>query len=361
MQAEKKHHSNNVLYIDDLFEEQIKGLEIIAAETGFEIVGVNNVADGLNFLASNESKVDAVILDYKFPSNEMQGIEALEIIKEKYELLPVIMLTAFDENDDKEKIKECLSKGAFNYVGKLKLDRVYLFRQLQTAVQKYHLLKDSAEHQKLKDEYKLRVPVYEWMLQVTEMVIKNILKDKLMFTPVFEKRVKAFNSFVKKIELKEREEGKINEPFIRITDLAAMRIIFYNSADLVTAVRALQESNDFLNYKDGEKVVGDDKKLSYGYRAVHFDLKLNSEKRMRLEEYQMLNNIACEVQLKTIFAHSWSNVHHSIVYKENGEQQLDEIQQQQLQDDFEKTAKVLESVEEEITKLCEEYFPGKER
>ena len=61
----------------------------------------------------NQEKIDCVLLDMKIPG--MNGIEILQQLKEKNKELPVMMMTAYGEQD---LIDEALSLGASNYFTK---------------------------------------------------------------------------------------------------------------------------------------------------------------------------------------------------------------------------------------------------
>lgn len=133
-------YNRNVLYIDDHSSEYLDTLEKAAQSTGFNLFSADNVLDGLKFLQDYGTVIDAVILDLSFPKSEMQGTEALQKIKKKYEHLPVIMLTDSDTAADLERVVECMKLGAYNYVGKKTLNPVYLFQLVENAVQQSRLV-----------------------------------------------------------------------------------------------------------------------------------------------------------------------------------------------------------------------------
>ncbi|MBL0335646.1 MAG: response regulator [Chitinophagaceae bacterium] len=70
----------------------------------------DNVLDGLEFLNTYSETVSAVILDISFPKGEMQGIEALQKIKQIQPHLPVIMLTDRDAAEDIDRVVECMKR-----------------------------------------------------------------------------------------------------------------------------------------------------------------------------------------------------------------------------------------------------------
>jgi len=124
-----------ILFIDDHSRNYMPALQPVAEATGFELYATNNVLDGLEFLKAYTETVSAVILDISFPKGEMQGIEALQKIKQIQPHLPVIMLTDRDSAEDIDRVVECMKKGAYNYVGKRSLNPVYLFQVVDAAVQ----------------------------------------------------------------------------------------------------------------------------------------------------------------------------------------------------------------------------------
>lgn len=89
-----------VLFIDDHSSNYLPSLEPVASEAGFDVYATDNVLDGLEFINTYPETVNAVLLDINFPNGEMQGIEALQKIKQLQPFLPVIMLTDRDSSED---------------------------------------------------------------------------------------------------------------------------------------------------------------------------------------------------------------------------------------------------------------------
>tara|TARA_B100000963_G_scaffold361435_1_gene396785 strand:- start:71840 stop:73393 length:1554 start_codon:yes stop_codon:yes gene_type:complete len=83
-----------VLWTDD--EIDLLTPHIIFLENkGFKIIKSNSGNDAISILDNN--KIDIIILDENMPG--LGGIETLEIIKQKYPILPVVMLTKNEEED----------------------------------------------------------------------------------------------------------------------------------------------------------------------------------------------------------------------------------------------------------------------
>lgn len=347
---------HTILLIDDSYTKFIDGLSAVGKSYGFSIQAFASVREGIEFLNKNQNSVSAVLLDLSFTPNNFEGLAALQEIKKSNSLIPVLMLTGNQSEKDMTMAVECMKEGAFNYVVKTNFDPVSLFQMLKVAIAQYNESTERARHSTLKEEYRNRYSAYEKMIYTTEMILSNMLKDKLMFPPTFEGRVKEFKSFYEKVKQKEQKEGFITDPFKRFTDIGGIRVIVYDAADLQKAIDILKKANDFVDAKTGNKQLADDKSQTYGYRAVHFDVKLNDE-RLHFEEYKTLSDIPCEVQFKTIFAHSWSKVYHALSYKQTEGMNLTKNEQEQLGEDFKKAAKSLESIEREITSLCAKYHP----
>lgn len=222
-------------------------------------------------------------------------------------------------------------------------------------------LDEQSRYKSLKEQFAAKRNLYQSMLEAAQMIIRNILQDKLMFQPEFQYRIKDFESFYKKILRKEEKEETICEPFDRFCDVAGLRVIFYNSDDLEKAVKLVEDSDDFVNFADGTKLKGDDKSKAYGYRAVHLDARLNPEKRCHLKEYSDLSRISCEMQFTTVFAHAWSKTHHALSYKDDRDVGLSEDKQKELDNAFTVAAANLEDIENKITRLTKEFYPKRRK
>ncbi len=99
-----------VLIIDD--EEKLRTLlsKIISIE-GFEVIQASDIRSGLKKMESTD--IDVVLCDVKLPDGS--GVEAAKIIKQKYPVTEVILLTAFGNIPDAVK---AIKNGAFDYITK---------------------------------------------------------------------------------------------------------------------------------------------------------------------------------------------------------------------------------------------------
>lgn len=101
---------NTILIIDD--EEKIRSLlsRIISLE-GFEVFEASNLKSGLKRL--EVSDIDIVICDVKLPDGN--GVEFSKIIKDRFPVVEVILLTAFGNIPDGVM---AIKNGAFDYITK---------------------------------------------------------------------------------------------------------------------------------------------------------------------------------------------------------------------------------------------------
>jgi len=137
----------NILAIDD----EAFNLDLIEATFSFvdgvKLYFASSAKDGFDILRDNS--VDVVLLDISMP--EVDGLEALEIMKKEYPDLPIIMVTA-----NHEKQKEALELGASDFLGKpFDIDELRLrtvnYAKLKQAID---IVKNQKKH--LEDEVTLR-------------------------------------------------------------------------------------------------------------------------------------------------------------------------------------------------------------
>lgn len=101
---------STILIIDD--EEKIRTLlaRIITLE-GFEVFQASDLKKGLKRL--EEQDIDVVICDVKLPDGS--GVDSTKVIKEKYPLIEIILLTAYGNIPDGV---QAIKNGAFDYITK---------------------------------------------------------------------------------------------------------------------------------------------------------------------------------------------------------------------------------------------------
>jgi DNA-binding NtrC family response regulator len=105
------HMAEKILIVDDETDMLVLLRMIIQEQTPHEPVTTPNPLEVMPILA--EKEIALVIADLRMPG--LDGFHLLEMIRAKYPLIPVIIITAYDSPETAE---EALRKGAFDYIPK---------------------------------------------------------------------------------------------------------------------------------------------------------------------------------------------------------------------------------------------------
>jgi CheY-like chemotaxis protein len=132
-----------ILVVDDQFQN-IELLEAYLVGQGYEIVKAASGQEALEKLIHNQ--IDLVLLDVMMPG--MSGIEVLEKLRadEKTRLIPVVMVTALKETEDKVK---ALESGCDDFISK-PVDKVELLARVKSILKISYYLRQLNEEEKFK-------------------------------------------------------------------------------------------------------------------------------------------------------------------------------------------------------------------
>lgn len=175
---------------------------------------------------------------------------------------------------------------------------------------------DFALHEQtaVSDYLKVR-PFYGDLCAVMKRIIEDILKRRVIQVHSVEARAKDAMSFGKKAGKPsdtDPEKPKYPAPLTDITDLAGIRIITFFPKTLVAIDEMLSDEFVILDRIDKEEKLIQEE--TFGYKSVHYLLKLNST-RIQLPEYNKYRDATAEVQVRTILQHAWAEIEHDIQYK----------------------------------------------
>ena len=108
-----------ILLIDD--EETVINIsEMMLIRLGYRVLKAHSGYEGLKLFKENKSTIDLIISDLEMP--KMNGIEALKLIRKISKDIPVIAVTAYAHETDKQEI---LNAGFNDYIAKpLKPERL---------------------------------------------------------------------------------------------------------------------------------------------------------------------------------------------------------------------------------------------
>lgn len=116
-----------ILIIDDE-DDFVKALTVRLNSAGYDVISAHDGIEGLNIARNNEP--DLILLDLMIP--KMNGYKVARFLKfdESYKQIPIIMLTARAEEEDKKLGKET---GADMYITK-PFDNVELLKSISELI-----------------------------------------------------------------------------------------------------------------------------------------------------------------------------------------------------------------------------------
>lgn len=174
----------------------------------------------------------------------------------------------------------------------------------------------SAGDSVVNDYQKLR-PKYEAFVEVLLVLLDRLLGSHNIDVVALEGRTKTIESFQDKAT---REDKAYDDPLKEITDLAAVRIVTYQLAD-IDAVSEIIVDNfrvDVKNSVDKRQLIEADR---FGYASVHYVVALVDE-RANLPEYAQYKSLQAEIQIRTVLQHAWAAIDHKLRYKKKEEAPL---------------------------------------
>ncbi|MFA5338525.1 MAG: response regulator [Candidatus Omnitrophota bacterium] len=132
-----------ILAVDDQLQS-VELLEAYLVPQGYEIVKAASGEEALKILSGDQ--IDLVLLDIMMP--RMSGIEVLEKLRadEKTRLIPVVMVTALRETEDKVK---ALEAGCDDFISK-PFDKVELLARVKSILKISYYLRQLDEKEKFK-------------------------------------------------------------------------------------------------------------------------------------------------------------------------------------------------------------------
>ena len=132
-----------ILAVDDQ-EQNIELLEACLAPHGYEIIKASSGEEALAKLSV--AQIDLILLDIMMP--KMSGIEVLKILRadEKTKAIPVVMVTALKETEDKIK---ALEAGCDDFISK-PFDRVELLARVKSMLKISYYLRQLEEKKKFR-------------------------------------------------------------------------------------------------------------------------------------------------------------------------------------------------------------------
>jgi putative GTP pyrophosphokinase len=159
----------------------------------------------------------------------------------------------------------------------------------------------------LKDAYNQRLTGYRSLLDLMTVEVQGIL-GLTGIKGVLKGRIKTFDAFYRKLLIK-IQKGKIEDPFLSIRDIVALRVIvpFMEEITLIEAAIIEQFQACEIEKKARTRAIGE-----FGYDSVHLILGVPGE---MLSRSGISGSMKCEIQIRTILQDAWAEVEHELVYK----------------------------------------------
>lgn len=164
------------------------------------------------------------------------------------------------------------------------------------------------------ESYKNNFSLYEqFSAKIAELLTTLMKQSKIRYQTV-ECRAKSVSSFREKITRRGKDYG---EPLKEMPDLSGVRAITYYPDDVKLIKSIIESEFELLSPDSGDKL-DEMAPNEFGYRSVHFVVKL-SKSRKNLAEWKKMNNLKCEIQVRTVLQHAWAAISHALQYKHEAE------------------------------------------
>lgn len=157
------------------------------------------------------------------------------------------------------------------------------------------------------DEYLSKQQLYHDFSELINYIISQIIGSGEIKIYTISHREKDPEKLREKI-IRKASEGKKYGSLEEIEDLAGVRVVTYLESHRELAenliYRAFEDSRPDIVYKGKPE----------GYKGTHFIFTLGKT-REELLEYSRYVGLKCEVQVKSILFHAWSEIEHDVIYK----------------------------------------------
>lgn len=155
------------------------------------------------------------------------------------------------------------------------------------------------------------LPAHKRLTESVVTILENLFKSKEIDYLSVSGRTKERKSALEKIERK-----SYKKPADQMTDLSGIRVIAFFESDIEKISEIIASSFNV----DKANSLNQDERLSVdqiGYRSVHFVCDLGNV-RTKLPEFESLDGLKFEIQVRTVLQHAWAELAHDRNYKFSG-------------------------------------------
>lgn len=164
--------------------------------------------------------------------------------------------------------------------------------------------------------YESAQPNYEVAAKYVLNRILSYLKTQKVCVAYSSNRAKtidsAYEKAKKQIKVGDRYKLKYSDPKNEIMDFAGVRLVVYLPSEIDAVCNVVEQL--FANHirkDDSENKADRLGKDKVGYLSIHYVIEINTEQ----PEYKHLNDLKCEIQIRTVLQDAWAQIFHDRVYK----------------------------------------------
>lgn len=158
----------------------------------------------------------------------------------------------------------------------------------------------------LRAAYDRRLPRFRRAAENIREAIELLLERSDVHPLVVLSRVKTFDSFAAKAESK-----AYPSPFDQNTDFVGVRVILYLPSEIALVADLLHRKFNVLESEDKATLL---EANEFGYRSHHILIQIRDEW-ASTPNYEGLQHITVEVQIRTLLMHAWAEIEHKLNYK----------------------------------------------
>lgn len=167
----------------------------------------------------------------------------------------------------------------------------------------------SPYHQDIVRQFHEKRGLYETFTQRLYHLLEELLSQSGIPIDHLECRVKTLESFLEKIERKKY----YHDAFGKMTDIAGIRVVTYYQ-DHIEQVRDLLQREFTIDADQSVDKSADLEANRFGYRSLHVIISLLPA-RAALPEWRDFQELAAEVQIRSILQHAWAVFSRQFDYK----------------------------------------------
>lgn len=155
---------------------------------------------------------------------------------------------------------------------------------------------------------------YEKLANIVYAQCLDIVNNKLTVRATVHRRTKDPRSLRNKITKNKDKYKNVDDFFLKISDLAGVRITAYRESDRAKIAAEIESRFEKDPTKDSITEIKDRTEPKRHYRATHCQIIL---KETHLDgQNENLRNTTCEIQVCSLLAHVFNEVEHDLQYKE---------------------------------------------